>query len=63
MNKVLKDLCVEIVSRDICTEQFNRLWIESGIPLEGSEFEIANLILSKSMDSLGDLSTDNKTLH
>lgn len=51
MDKVLKELCVEIASGDIGSERFNQLWIESGIPLEGSEFEVANLILNKAAES------------
>lgn len=51
MDKVLKELCVEIASGDIGSERFNQLWIESGIPLEGSEFEVANLILTKAQES------------
>jgi hypothetical protein len=54
MEKVLKALCVEIASGDLGPERFNRLWIESGIPLEGFEFEIANLILAKAQETLGE---------
>ena len=63
MEKVLKDLCVEIASGDIGTERFNRLWIESGIPLEGFEFEIANLILVKAQDTLPEEVKYERTMH
>lgn len=63
MDKVLKELCVEIASGDIGTERFNRLWIESGIPLEGSEFEVANIILTKAQESNCEDSLDRRTFH
>lgn len=63
MDKVLKELCVEIASGDIGTERFNRLWIESGIPLEGSEFEVANIILTKAQESNGEGVLDKRTVH
>jgi len=63
MDKVLKELCVEIASGDIGSERFNRLWIESGIPLEGSEFEVANMILTKAQESIGEAAIDSRTLH
>ncbi|MDL1873200.1 hypothetical protein FBR05_13540 [Deltaproteobacteria bacterium PRO3] len=63
MDKVLKELCVEIASGDIGTERFNRLWIESGIPLEGSEFEVANIILTKAQESNGEGGLDKRTVH
>ncbi len=63
MEKVLKELCVEIASGDIGTERFNRLWIESGIPLEGFEFEVANLILAKATDSLWEDGPYPRTMH
>ncbi len=47
MNKLLRELCLEVANGDIGSENFNRLWIEAGIPLEGQEFEVANLILAK----------------
>ncbi|MCC6273073.1 MAG: hypothetical protein IT572_06365 [Deltaproteobacteria bacterium] len=63
MDKVLKELCVEIASGDIGTERFNRLWIESGIPLEGSEFEVANIILTKAQESNGEGGLDKRSIH
>jgi hypothetical protein len=63
MDKVFKELCVEIASGDIGTEKFNRLWIESGIPLEGLEFEVANLILAKAQDTLSKEINSERTRH
>ncbi len=63
MEKVLKELCVEIASGDIGTDRFNRLWIESGIPLEGFEFEVANLILAKAQEALPKDCNDERTMH
>ena len=63
MEKVLKALCVEIASGDIGTERFNRLWIESGIPLEGFEFEVANFILAKAGDTFWEDELQTRTKH
>jgi len=63
MDKVLKELCVEIASGDIGTDRFNRLWIESGIPLEGSEFEVANQILTKAQEFSIEEFLDTRTIH
>ncbi len=63
MDKVLKELCVEIASGDIGSERFNQLWIESGIPLEGSEFEVANIILTKAQESICEESLPRRRLH
>ena len=63
MDKVLKELCVEIASGDIGSERFNQLWIESGIPLEGSEFEVANLILTKAQELSCEDSLPRRKLH
>ena len=63
MDKTFRELCVEVASGDIGSERFNRLWIETGIPLEGTEFEIANLILAKSPENFSDEILRNRTLH
>ncbi len=63
MDKVLKELCVEIASGDIGSERFNQLWIESGIPLEGSEFEVANIILTKAQESNCETHLPRRKLH
>ena len=63
MEKVLRELCVEIASGDIGTDRFNRLWIESGIPLEGLEFEVANIILAKAQETIPDEYPRDKIMH
>jgi hypothetical protein len=63
MDKTFRDLCEEVASGDIGSERFNRLWIETGIPLEGQEFEIANLILAKSPENVQGEYFHNRTLH
>ncbi len=63
MDKLFKDLCVEIASGDIGTERFNRLWIQSGIPLEGTEFEVANMILTKVQETLIEGAYRERTMH
>ncbi len=42
---ILLELCLEVAKGDVASERFRDLWIESGIPLEGDEFEVANRIL------------------
>lgn len=63
MDKNFRDLCVEVASGDIGSERFNRLWIETGIPLEGLEFEIANLILAKVPENQQIDNLLSRTLH
>jgi hypothetical protein len=63
MDKVLKELCVEVASGDIGTERFNQLWIQSGIPLEGLEFEVANLILAKAQETTVEEAVSERTKH
>jgi hypothetical protein len=41
-----------VAEGDIGSDRFNRLWIESGIPLEGQEFDVANIILAKAPNIL-----------
>ena len=63
MDRVFRELCVEIASGDIGSEKFNKLWIESGIPLEGWEFEVANLILAKAQDTTQEDIRRHRPLH
>lgn len=63
MDRVFRDLCVEIASGDIGSERFNQLWIESGIPLEGWEFEVANLILAKAQETLQEETRKQRCMH
>ena len=63
MDRVFRELCVEIASGDIGSEKFNKLWIESGIPLEGWEFEVANLILAKAQDTTQEDIRRHRSLH
>lgn len=38
---LLLELCKEVLDDGINTERFNRLWLETGVCLEGAELEIA----------------------
>ena len=63
MDKTFRDLCEEVASGDIGSDRFNRLWIETGIPLEGQEFEIANLLLAKAPENLPADYLHSRTIH
>jgi len=63
MNKIFRDLCLEVASGDIGSDTFNRLWIETGIPLEGQEFEIANMILAKAPQPVSEERSKDRTYH
>ena len=63
MDKTFRDLCEEVALGDIGSDRFNRLWIETGIPLEGDEFEVANLILAKAPENLQADNLITRTLH
>ncbi len=47
---ILLQLCVEMAKGDVASERFRELWLESGVALEGSEFEVANQILIKAYE-------------
>ena len=60
---ILKELCLELAEKGVQTDRFTQLWIESGVLLDGEEFEIANRIL-KQHGETDDLSCRLKsTLH
>ncbi|MBI2336884.1 MAG: hypothetical protein HYU97_09020 [Deltaproteobacteria bacterium] len=63
MHQILKELCVEVLSGDIGTERFNRLWVQSGIPLEGEIFDIANNILNHAAEITPELILYQPTYH
>jgi len=63
MEKNFRELCVEVASGDIGSDKFNRLWIETGIPLEGQEFEIANMILAKAPEPILEERPKNRIYH
>lgn len=63
MNRIFRELCIEVASGDIGSDRFNRLWIETGIPLEGQEFEIANRILARAREHLIEELRDSRTYH
>ncbi len=48
--ELLIQLCLEMVKSDVASERFRELWIESGVALEGAEFEVANQILVKAYE-------------
>ncbi len=48
--EILLQLCVEMVKGDVASERFRELWIESGVALEGAEFEVANQLLVKAYE-------------
>jgi hypothetical protein len=45
MDPSLKALCLEVLGGNIDSEKFTWLMIETGIQLEGHEFEVANHLL------------------
>lgn len=53
---LLRELCVEVVYRGIESERFTQLWLALGVNLDGSEFDIAQKILSRHerVDGLGE---------
>jgi len=48
--EILLQLCVEMARGDVASERFRELWLESGVSLEGAEFEVANQILVKAYE-------------
>lgn len=63
MDSSLKALCLEVLGGDVDSERFAWLLIETGINVEGYEFEVANNLL-KQGDAIASLSTRfGQTLH
>lgn len=48
--ELLIQLCLEMVKSDVASERFRELWLETGVALEGTEFEVANQILVKAYE-------------
>jgi hypothetical protein len=60
---ILMELCLEVVKGDIASNRFRELWIESGVPLEGDEFEVANRILVRAHEMGSEIPWKSYRLH
>lgn len=60
---ILLELCLEVIKGDIASDRFKELWIESGVPLEGEEFEVANQILMKAQERGTEISKKVRSVH
>ena len=60
---VLKALCLEVAKGDFAGERFQELWIESGVPLDGEEFEIMNRLIVKAEEKGNTLQNSRRSLH
>ncbi len=60
---VLKALCLEVAKGDLVGERFQELWIESGVPLEGDEFEIMNQLMVKAEERKNAILNNRRWLH
>ena len=60
---VLKALCLEVAKGDLAGERFQELWIESGVPLDGEEFEIMNRLIIKAEEKGNGLQSNRRSLH
>lgn len=47
MDPVLRALCQEVVDGDVGSEQFAWLLIETGVNVEGLEWDVANRLLER----------------
>jgi hypothetical protein len=60
---LLMELCLEVAKGDLASERFRDLWIESGINLDGEEFEIANRILVRAQEMGIEIPWKGRSLH
>lgn len=60
---ILLELCLEVAKGDLASPRFRELWIESGVNLEGEEFEIANRILVKAHEIGSETPWKGRLLH
>jgi len=47
MDPALKALCLEVIDGDVDSERFSWLLIETGVQVEGPEWEMANRLLGR----------------
>ena len=48
--ELLRELCLEVVSKGVHTDRFTQLWLASGVNLDSWEFEIAQKIMVRCED-------------
>lgn len=60
---VLKALCLEVAKGDLAGERFQELWIESGVPLDGEEFEIMNQLIIQSEEKSNAILKNRRLVH
>ncbi|GEM_PF-3428452 len=61
--ELLLQLCFEMLKSDVASERFRDLWLESGVALEGAEFEVANQILVKAYELGSEISWRGRWLN
>lgn len=50
MDNILKEMCIDIINDDINSERFGWLLLQSGVVLDGLEWEVANKLIYQSDD-------------
>ena len=60
---ILLELCLEVAKGDLASPRFHELWMESGINLEGDEFEIANRILVHAHEIGSEIGCTRRLVH
>lgn len=53
--ELFMQLCLEMAKGDVASQRFRELWIESGVSLEGAEFDVANQLLVKAYELGSDI--------
>ncbi len=59
MDPALKELCLEVLGENVDSEKFAWLLIETGVNVEGTEWDIANRLLRKG-EAIHSLSQDTE---
>jgi len=63
MDLALRRLCIEVLSENILSQEFNELLIETGVTLESPEWEMTNKMLSLADKILLSLGGKTDVLH
>ena len=59
---LLMQICEEVALERIHSDRFTQLWLETGVPLDGPEFEVANRLLRK-REEIEEMGCPSSTLH
>ncbi|MBU4484771.1 hypothetical protein KKA47_05065 [bacterium] len=63
MDPYFRSLVMEVIDDHVDSENFNRLLIETGVSLEGEQWDIANHIKIREEEMMSSLGRNRDTVH